>query len=122
MSKAYIILGHGSRAQEANQGLKELTSLVKSKMNTELVFPAYMGFSKPSLEDVVGEIVNKGIKKIILMPFFLYRGIHLQEDIPKKIENLKQVHGNDLDIIFANHLGVDDRIADIVVDRIKEVE
>ncbi|MGF7185772.1 sirohydrochlorin cobaltochelatase [Desulfitispora alkaliphila] len=123
MTTAYVVLGHGSRAKEAKEDLEATVDLVRAKMDTEHVYTAYMELNEPSLEDVIADIAQKGnITKAIVVPFFLFRGIHLQRDIPGKIERLNQKHENQLKISFGKHLGVDQRIADIIVDRIHEVD
>ncbi|MDW7673761.1 MAG: CbiX/SirB N-terminal domain-containing protein [Bacillota bacterium] len=121
MNIGYIILGHGSRASEANESLKLIANLVTEKLDSQNVKVAYMGLCEPTLEAATEELVNSGCGKIIIMPFFLYRGIHLQEDIPAKITSLTEKHDGKVVINFAKHIGVDDRLADIVVDRIKGV-
>lgn len=121
MKTGYIILGHGSRASEANETLQHITGIVKEKLAEDTVIGAFMGFSQPSLEQAAEELVNNGCGKVIIMPFFLYKGIHMQEDIPAKVKKLEEKFGSKVSFSITNHLGVDSRLAEIILDRIKEV-
>lgn len=116
-----IILGHGSRAEEANLALLEITEMVKKQLGSDNVEAAFLQFSQPDLDCAVTAMAEKGITKIIVMPLFLYRGIHIQEDIPGELEQLKARYEGKVEIVFAGHLGIDPRIAEIAVDRIMEV-
>ncbi len=117
--KAVIVLGHGSRAAEANRALHDIVEMVKERGEFDLVEPAFMGRCEPDLEASVKKLVGQGAKQIIVMPLFLYRGIHVQEDIPGDIRRLQEKYS--VNMVFARNLGPDRRIADIIMDRIREV-
>ncbi|MBS4024823.1 MAG: sirohydrochlorin cobaltochelatase [Clostridia bacterium] len=121
MSTGYVILGHGSRAREANESLQEITKMVKENLYNQRVISAFMGFSQPSLEDAVAELVDVGCSNIVIMPFFLYKGIHLQEDIPEKMDKLGEKYGDQASFTLTHHLGTDKRLAEIVLERIRGV-
>lgn len=120
MKTAIIVLGHGSKAPQALETLKEYGEMVKAKSCCEIVEIASLQFNKPDLPDALGNVIAQGANRIIIVPFFLYNGIHMQEDIPAVIRGEKAKFP-DVDIVLANHLGADDRLVDIVLDRIKEV-
>ncbi len=117
--KAIIVLAHGSRAVEANQVLYDILDMVREQVGPAPVKPAFMDHCRPDLETAVQELVNQGIKSVIVVPLFLFRGIHVQKDIPGDIQLLRDKYG--IDIVCARNLGSDRRIAGIVVDRIMEV-
>ncbi len=121
MKKGYIVLAHGSRAMEANESLKEIADMVAQKLNSETVRAAYMSHGKPSLEDAAAELVELGCSSVVVAPFFLSKGIHLKEDIPGILEKL-EAKFTTAKFLFTEHLGVDPRLADILVDRIGAVE
>ncbi|WP_366924622.1 sirohydrochlorin cobaltochelatase [Metallumcola ferriviriculae] len=117
--KAVIVLGHGSRAAEANDSLYEIVKMLKERADFSVLEPAFMGHCQPDLETSVKKLVEAGVKQIVVMPFFLYNGIHVQEDIPGDISSLQEKYA--VEIRFAKNLGPDPRIVDIVLDRIQEV-
>lgn len=120
MKRAIIVLGHGSKAPQALETLKKYGEMVKAKSRCELVEIASLQFNKPDLPKALHSVIAQGAQKIVIVPFFLYNGIHLQEDIPAVI-NEEKTKNPGVEIILANHLGTDHRLVDIVIDRIEEV-
>jgi sirohydrochlorin ferrochelatase len=123
MKTGVVILGHGSRAavDEANQVLIDLARVVKEKINFEFFATAFMNpkSQRPNLEKAVAGLVQDGVKKIIIAPIFLANGVHMQKDIPEEITRLREKY--QVEIKIATHLGTDARIAEIIVEKIKEV-
>lgn len=120
MSVGIIVLGHGSKAPEALQILKNYGEMVKVACGCEIVEIASLQFNQPDLPAAIGTVCQTGVSKIIIVPFFLYNGIHLQEDIPAVLAEEKIKYPG-VEIVLANHLGADHRLVEIVIDRIKEV-
>lgn len=120
MKMGVIVLGHGSKAPQALETLKEYGEMVKTASSCEIVEIASLQFNKPDLPEALDGVIAQGAKKIVIVPFFLYNGIHMQEDIPAVIRQEKEKFP-DVDIVLANHLGADPRLVDIVLERIEEV-
>ena len=120
MKRAIIVLGHGSKAPQALETLKKYGEMVKAKSGYEIVEIASLQFNKPDLPEALDHVISLGAKKVVIVPFFLYNGIHMQEDIPAVIAGETEKNP-DVEIILANHLGADHRLVDIVIERIEEV-
>lgn len=114
-----IILGHGSRAAEHNAGLQQVAEMVKSRTNLP-VKTAYMENCEPDLGTAIRGAAAAGYNKFVIMPLFLFKGIHVTEDVPKEVEMIKQDLPG-IEVIFTRHLGADPKIAEIVWDRVQEV-
>ncbi len=120
MKKAVIVLGHGSKAPQAFETLKKYGEMVKSKSRFEIVEVASLQFNKPDLPEALDSVIRAGATRVVIVPFFLYNGIHMQKDIPEAIK-AEKTKNPEVDIVLANHLGADNRLVDIVLDRIEEV-
>lgn len=120
MKRAIIVLGHGSKAPQAFETLQKYGEMVRAKSCGEIVEVASLQFNQPDLPEALGRVVKQGATRVVIVPFFLYNGIHLQEDIPAVIAGEKDKNP-DVEIVLANHLGHDQRLVDIVMDRIEEV-
>lgn len=118
MDAELILLGHGSRRKEANQGLIEVAHKV-SQILEKKVTPVFMAHQAPSLPEGVLEKINQGAKKIIIMPLFLFRGVHVTVDVHEEIREIKEKY-SDVEILFTSELGADDVIAQLASLRIKE--
>ncbi len=112
-----ILLGHGSRSPKAGVALSSIAAMIAESTGWEVVH-ACMELSPPTLESVVGGLVAKGHRRITVMPFFLFQGIHVEKDIPQMLSLITDEHP-DLQVVFTENLGIDQRLAEIAVDRIK---
>lgn len=125
MTKGIVVLGHGSKTvvDEANLALYQVIDLVKSKMPELLVEPAFMmrESQKQSLQEAIAKLVAGGATRIVVAPWFLTNGLHIQQDIPEELTEARQRHGEKIEISFARHLGPDPRIVEVLLDRIGEV-
>lgn len=118
MKTGIIILGHGSKLKSASRVMRDISAAVRRKQ-AAVVEPAYLQFHQPDIALTIRKLVNKGCKKIIIVPFFLLEGNHVTRDIPKAIRAEKQKYP-DVDFVYARNLGDDPRIEGIVLDRIRE--
>jgi len=119
MKAEIILLGHGSRRAEANNGLLEVAKKV-SLILGQTVTPAYMANGAPSLPEVVQAKILEGALKIIVMPLFLFRGVHVSVDIHEELRDIREQNPN-VEISFTKELGADDGIAQLASQRIMEV-
>ena len=118
MKSEIILLGHGSRRAEANQGLLVVAEKVSLLMG-QPVTPAYMAHDHPSLPEAVEARIKDGALKIVIMPLFLFRGVHVSVDIHEELREIREQHP-DVEIVFTQELGADDGIANLAWLRIKE--
>lgn len=114
-----IILGHGSRLHKANKLMPEIVKIIKRRTGYNIIEPSSLQFHHPDLTQSIKKIVKKGCKKIIIVPFFLFKGNHVKRDIPKAIRKEMRKYP-DVTFVFTKSLGEDARISDIVFQRINE--
>jgi sirohydrochlorin ferrochelatase len=119
-----LILAHGSRQSETENTLQKIIEMVKeelkSDLNTNLIEYAFLQFSDNNLETGLKKLVDRGVTEIKVIPYFLFAGVHILEDIPAEIDEFLKEYPN-VKINFGQTLGADKRLAQIVVDRIKEM-
>lgn len=120
MTTAIILLGHGSRLPEAQATLNSYRAMIAGSGLYNLVEAASLQFNKPVLEETVAAAVAKGAGRVIVAPIFLYQGMHIQHDIPEIITAMREKHPG-VEFLLAGSIGADQRLADIILDRIKEV-
>lgn len=121
--KGVIILAHGSRnTQSVDKVLSEITRGVKARLlpEAEVVWAA-MQFNHPNLGEAVDTLVKQGVKQVVIMPYFLFEGIHFLKDIPCQIEVIKQNYPQ-IKFILTSTLGLDESLVDLVVKRIRGAE
>ncbi len=92
-----VILCHGSRGEraivEVPETLRSITGQVKPLLPPGVeVVGAALQFNHPTLEESVESLTIRGIQRIIIMPYFLFSGRHITEDIPRLVESLKRIY------------------------------
>lgn len=115
-----IILGHGSKLKIANDSLRALAKDIRMESEFDIVEPAFLQSCQPDLRKVIKKVVRTGCGRIVIVPFFLFMGNHVTRDIPKVIALEAKMHKR-VKLIYAKNLGQDPRMANIVMDRIREV-
>ncbi len=119
MDNALLIIGHGSRSKDAQNIFNKIVDFVRERSDYDLVEGAHMELCTPTIPDTVNELVEKGVKKIVLVPYFLYEGIHIKEDIPNIIEELSNKYNN-VQFKMAKPIGAEPVLAEILISRAKE--
>ena len=120
MKTAIIILSHGSRLPEAQATLQRITAMVSSGVDKKfIVAGAALQFNQPDLPAAIARVVEQGSQQIVVVPLFLYLGLHMQRDIPEILAEQKNRYPG-VKISMAEHIGADPRLLDIIMDRVKE--
>ena len=116
-----IILAHGSRNEcGVSEIMKGVSAAVKASLSPEVkVVWAAMQFNHPDLEEATGILLKQGVKRVVIMPYFLFEGVHTTRDIPRRIEDMRQTNPG-VEFIFASTLGADEHLIDLIVRRIHE--
>ncbi|MDI6605714.1 MAG: CbiX/SirB N-terminal domain-containing protein [Candidatus Omnitrophota bacterium] len=115
-----IILNHGTRHKQAQKDFSDFILNVRNSLPAYHIEQASMEMSKPNLPDVVEKLYKENVRKIAVVPFFLFSGMHLSKDIPRMLESLRTKYEN-LEIVQGRPLVLDERLCGIMIDRIKEV-
>jgi sirohydrochlorin ferrochelatase len=114
-----LILAHGSREGETENTMRQITQLVKSELQDVFIEEAYMQFRAINIEKGLESLVERGADDIKVIPYFLFEGVHIKEDIPAELKQFMDKHP-DIKITLGQSLGADKRLADIVVDRVRQ--
>jgi sirohydrochlorin cobaltochelatase len=129
MKTGVVIIGHGSRVPESRGIYEEIARKTADKGGLK-VRVGYMKHWRPTFTEAVRGFIEDGVKRVIIVPLFLLPGMHVQEDIPVLL-GLKEgevpefgyekiIIPKDVEIIYAKHIGADERLADVVMDRVRE--
>jgi sirohydrochlorin ferrochelatase len=112
-------MAHGSRIPEANDAAREIAARVKQMTQFDIVEVSFREQHLPNIQQGVDSCVAQGAKRILLVPYFLYMGAHVLEDLPEELEQARLRHP-DVEMVLGKHLGVHNKLAEIVVERIAE--
>ncbi len=114
-----LLLGHGSRLDSANRGLLLVAEELSKSDRFRGVTPAFLQNASPSLAEAFKNIVESGGSRIVVMPLFLFEGVHITSDIPAEIDKMLQKYPG-VQVVQASFIGPDPLLAEICAQRIKE--
>ena len=76
---AILLIDHGSRRAQANALLEEVAAQVRKRVGAEtIVEPAHMELAEPSIEQGFARCVERGASMVVVHPFMLAPGRHVQ--------------------------------------------
>ena len=89
---ALIVFAHGSSIETANEAVRQVSAEMARQGEYTLVETAFLGGGKPDLAGAVESVVASGADKIVILPYFLTLGLHLQRDLPDLIAAARERH------------------------------
>lgn len=119
MKTAILLMAHGSRIAEANNAVYEIARMVKDMTGFDIVEVSFREQHLPNIQQGIDACVAQGAGRILLLPYFLFVGAHVQEDLPEEMEEAQKRHPG-IEFAMGKHLGAHRKLAEIVVDRIAE--
>jgi sirohydrochlorin ferrochelatase len=115
-----VVFAHGSRIESANQAVREVVSAMLSPRGPyEHVETAFLELGQPDLEGAAARLAAAGVRRIVVIPYFLTLGLHLERDLPRLVA---QVAGkfNGVEITVTPPLDGHPALAEILLDRARE--
>lgn len=118
VSSGIVIFAHGSSVASANDAVREVAEGAAAAGGFRLVETAFLE-ANPHLDEAVARLVERGATRILVIPYFLTLGIHLQRDLPAIVDRLARRHAN-VEIRVTPPLDGHPALARILVDRARE--
>ncbi len=112
-----LIVSHGSPRAEANGRFVALVERIAARLDAEDVLPTFFSIARPNIADRVAELAARGVRRIVLMPYFLYTGQHVSHDIPALLDECRrQFPAITFEVLST--LESDPALEDLVVERL----
>ena len=119
--EAVVLMGHGSRVPGADSAMEQIAESIRRRRADLMVETCSMSMLGERFGEVFDRCTANGASKIVVIPYFLHFGAHMQEDIPEILME-KAKERPDVKIVMGKHLGFDEKITDLVIKRIGESE
>ena len=116
----YIVFAHGSSIESANEAVRAVAAEMARRGGLEIVEAAFLEGGKPSLAGALKAMANR-VSHVVVTPYFLTLGLHLQRDLPRLVEEVQRVHPH-LRIDVAAPLDQHPAMVDALLDRARERE
>jgi len=121
MTRAVLLVDHGSRVASANAALDEVAAQLRLRLPDRLVQVAHLEIAAPSIGEGVDACVAAGAREIVVHPYFLSPGRHTSHDIPRQVEQAAARHPG-VSVRLTPALGPHAKLLDVILERISEGE
>jgi sirohydrochlorin ferrochelatase len=119
MTRAILLVDHGSRVASANEGLGEIADQVRSRLPDRIVRIAHLEIAPPSIGEGIDACVAAGATEIAVHPYFLSPGRHTTHDIPRLIAEAAARHPG-VRVRLTAALGPHPKLIDVIVERVSD--
>jgi sirohydrochlorin ferrochelatase len=88
----YIVFAHGSSIESANDAVRDVARALALAGGYAAVAAAFLEGGRPDLSTAVGELASRGVSRVVVIPYFLTLGLHLQRDLPRLAGEARGAH------------------------------
>ena len=118
---AVILVGHGSREAGFGAAMEKVAAMLKKDRRFSEVSCAYLEIASPSIDLAIDRCVEKKMRQIRVLPYFVLTGRHVKSHIPQIIKRARKKYRGIADIALCPYLGYDEKIVALAKKRILEV-
>jgi sirohydrochlorin ferrochelatase len=91
VSVGLVIFAHGSSISSANEAVEEVARAA-AEAGGYLVHVGFLDPVHPTLDEAAAKLVEQGADRILVVPYFLTLGLHLQRDLPVIVDRIAKRH------------------------------
>ena len=115
----FIVFAHGSRVESANQAVRDIVARMAAS-GEHFVEAAFLELGAPDLAGAAALLVARGVSRLVVIPYFLTLGTHLQRDLPRLVRSAAEKLGGGIEIETTAPLDGHPALLEALLDRAKE--
>ncbi|HWQ66253.1 MAG TPA: sirohydrochlorin nickelochelatase [Methanospirillum sp.] len=128
MNKVGILLvGHGSKKEYNKNLISKTAGLIAQNYPDYIVRCGFMEFNEPTIPAALEEFRSDEIDSLAVVPLFLARGVHIDEDIPGLL-NLEsgqkkgtfKLKDREIPLVYADPIGPNPLLADLMAENARQ--
>src|SRR6266508_3522067 len=120
-SYGVLVVGHGSRREEANEDVREAARRIGARGDFPLVEAAFLEIVRPTIDEAFTRLVELEAHHIIVHPYFLSPGRHTRGDIPVEVHKAAACHAH-VSYQITEPLAAHTLVIDASIERIRETQ
>ncbi len=121
MSSGIVVFAHGSPLEPANEGVRATARQLALAGGFPHVEAAFLERGEPDLAGAVARLCALGVTRVVVLPYFLTLGIHLERDLPRLVAAISNEHKG-LSIEVASPLEGHPGLVSALLDRAGEMK
>jgi sirohydrochlorin ferrochelatase len=116
-----VVFAHGSRIESANEAVRAVAAELARAGSFDRVEAAFLELGQPDLDTTVASLSVEGFGRVVIIPYFLTLGLHLERDLPAITRRITQAHPG-LEVITTPPLDGHPALVQVLLDRAKRAE
>ncbi|MDQ4050622.1 MAG: sirohydrochlorin cobaltochelatase, partial [Thermoproteota archaeon] len=114
-----VLIGHGSSDKNAHDAFVYSANAILPYYRN--VGYCFLELDQPNIQEGIQRAITTNPQLLLIVPYFLHKGAHIKRDV---IEDLNAAldRYDFKNAYVARHLGVDEKLIDIIIERAREVE
>lgn len=116
-----IVVAHGSRNPDWREAVERQINLLQKEIGPDGIRLAYMELSSPSLNEVVSEAVQRGVRRFRVLPLFLAAEGHVERNIKPQVYQIQETF-EAVDIELLPPMGQHHLFRDMLISMVRETD
>jgi len=114
-----VLIGHGSSDKNARDAFVHSAKAISPYYrNVEYCF---LELDQPNIQEGIRHALATKPQLLLIVPYFLHKGAHIKRDVIEDLNAALDRYGFK-NAYIGRHLGVDEKLVNIVIERAREVE
>jgi len=90
----FVVFAHGSQVEAANEAVRAVSARIAATLGAgdTIVETAFLELGKPNLADAVESLIERGAARVVVIPYFLTLGRHVERDLPAIVREISKRH------------------------------
>ena len=122
-----LLAGHGSKKPYNKELITNIGDLICTNNPEFILKCGFMEFNDPDIPTSLENFKTEDIDTLVIVPLFLARGVHIDEDIPR-ILGLKNgnktgifnLNNRSIPLVYASPIGENPLLADLMINSAQE--
>ena len=90
--RGIVLFAHGSRDPEWARPFEAIRARIGASRPEYPIELAYLEMMRPTLEEAIASLVERGAPAITVFPLFMAQGGHLKHDLPRILDAIRASH------------------------------
>jgi sirohydrochlorin ferrochelatase len=116
-----LLIAHGSRQPSANDDLHDLARRLGATGTYPIVEPCFLELALPDIPTGGDRCVLRGATRVLMVPYFLSAGVHLERDLAQARDHLGRRHPG-VEFRLGPPLGPHPLLDQLVAERIRDLD
>ncbi|HEX6623981.1 MAG TPA: uroporphyrinogen-III C-methyltransferase [Pyrinomonadaceae bacterium] len=119
--RGVLVVGHGSRREEANEDVRAAARRIAARGGFELTQAAFLEIEHPNVAAGFARLVERGARSVTVHPYFLSPGRHTRGDLPVEVREAAARHPG-VTYRITEPLSAHRLVIEASIERIRETE